>query len=77
MQASACALLVPSGVQVVDAAFYKKGQLAVLLSSSAGTAEGQQETNSSRLVLVPTTELQYFQLPQLPSGGVSLLQVHA
>ena len=58
----------PAGEQIIDVAFYRDGNLAILLAAQQRTGAGV------RLLLVPTDDLQY--LPDLPAGS-NIMQARA
>ena len=53
----------PEDSAAVDLAFYKEGQLALLLGGSGGSAPAQDSGSACRLALLPQEHLQFVQLP--------------
>lgn len=72
MQMEACALAIPGGETVVDFAFYKTGQIALLLKDKARAS--QAGSASCRLVIFLLADLPFIQLDGHSNGTNQLTQ---
>ena len=72
LQMEACVLAIPGGETVMDFAFYKTGQVALLLRDKARTS--QAGSASCRLVIVLLADLPFMQLDGHSNGTNQLSQ---
>lgn len=72
LQMEACALAIPGGEAVVDFAFYKPGQVALLLKDKARTSQAGSAT--CRLVIFQLDNLPFMQLDEHSNGTNQLSQ---